>query len=81
MVANERPRFEIDVVRLEVRVVASLASSELEPQLIDNRSRDLVLNRKDILQLAIETVGPEWRIVRHANELRVDPEPPLCTEN
>src|SRR5206468_8641142 len=62
-------------------VVPSLASSELQAQLVHDRPRDLVLNGEDVLQLSIETRRPEWNVIGDAHELGVHAQPPTGSEH
>jgi hypothetical protein len=44
-------------------------------KLIDDRRRDIVLHGEDVGQLAIVTLGPQVKAVRHVDELCRDPNP------
>src|SRR5215472_18812661 len=45
---RDRKRSQVEVVRFWVRAVASLPADSLQPQIVHDRSRDLILDRKDV---------------------------------
>ncbi len=55
---EQRKRFQVQLVRLHVGVIASLSPAQRQSKLIDDRPRDFVLNGEDVLELAIEPLGP-----------------------
>ena len=73
--------FQKQIVRLDRGRVPPLSASELQPQLVDDGPRDLVLDREDVLQLAIEVPRPERHIVGNADELRVDAHPVTLSQH
>ena len=85
---ESRPAEVLEVAPLQIQVVgldilgggrhegpsARPDESGLEP--LSDRARDLVLNRKDVLHLAVVTLGPEVVTARDVDQLGRDPEPP-----
>jgi hypothetical protein len=66
---------QVRLVRFETDVVSPLAPAECQPELVDDRPRDFILYREDVLELAIEPLRPQRDIVGDADELGVDPQP------
>ena len=70
---------QVGVVGLEVRGVARgprlPGGADLRPQLGGHRLRDLVLDREDVVHLAVEPLGPDLVSVRGVDELRGDAKP------
>src|SRR5262245_16569864 len=63
---------KVQTVGFDAGFVAPPAAAEFQPQVIHDAIRNLVQDGKDILQLAVETVAPEWNIVRHPDEPSYD---------
>src|SRR6185295_9257367 len=59
-----------DIRRRNLLDGALLVFREHEPQSADDTCCNLVLNRKDIFELAIVPLGPELRVVCRVHELR-----------
>ena len=50
---------KVQVVGLQVRLVAAATRAQVQSQGVDDAAGNLVLNREDIGHRAIEPVGPE----------------------
>ena len=71
---DQRTRLQVQLVRLQIGVVAPLASAQRQSKLVDDRPRDLVLNGEDVLELPIEPLGPQGNIAGDLDQLGVDPQ-------
>ena len=75
---EEETALQVEIVRLEVlgghdELVRVPAQPQLER--IHDGARDLVLDREDVLELAVVGLGPEVVAVLHVDELRGDADP------
>src|SRR4029434_9139189 len=61
-------------VRGHARTRAAPPAPEMQPQLVDDRKRDFVLDVEDVTDRPIEVPRPDGHTVAHANELHVYPE-------
>ncbi len=78
---GQRARPQVEIVGGEVGVVAPLAPAQGQSKLIDDRTRDLILNREDVAELTIEPLGPEGHVGGHIHELHVDAQRPARPEH
>ena len=67
---DQRAPLEVQLVRLDVGVVTSLAPPQRQSKLVDDRPRDLILNGEDVLQFAMNRsdqrgVSPQLESVGH----------------
>ena len=54
---------QVEIVGLEVRLVAAATRAQVQAQGVDDAAGNLVLNREDIGHRAIEPVGPQTMVI------------------
>ena len=54
---------QVEIVGLEVRLVSASTGAQVQSQGVDDAAGNLVLNREEIGQRAIEPVGPEAMVI------------------
>src|SRR5260370_40879814 len=64
---------EVKIIGFQVVGIVPLRGPELQPQSACYRTRDLLLNGKNVAHLPIVGTGPEVLAVRSADQLRGDP--------
>src|SRR5882762_8887298 len=79
----ELPPHEVEIVSLDIVRAALLDGlllfgQELEFQSLDDRCGDFVLQREDVVEVAVVTLGPEVIVARPVHQLGGDPYAATC---